>query len=275
MKSNKEIFQKFKIKIDMDEKKPKEKRRKRGRINSKQNLKNFFDFVVDDLYEKAMKTFNQFVEKAHENFKDGENKELFNDILLLKIYLTNFRKIVQEVFPKNGHMTLSHNSIRDQNLLRLKNYREFKKRVMVIDHEFACLNLVGYDIVNYMNESLFEYLPKYKFKEEVYDYNYFYSIFQRYMEKFKASRPELGPTMNNVYDIVDSEKYFIQLTCLNHLFWMVYSCIYLNFDNYIKGQGFNFFQHAIDRAKCYEMGLRKLEELNEEEEDDEGFAILV
>ncbi|MCQ2818499.1 MAG: hypothetical protein MJ252_14620 [archaeon] len=272
MKSNDELFQKYNIVIDMDDSNNpeinKKSQKRRGRIRSKKKIKNFYDFVVDDIYSKAMLIFNEFVSKAQKKFTPDSNKELFDDILKLKIYLTNFRSLVEEVFPKKGCLTLNHNSIRDKNLLKKKQFEKFKKKLMIIDHEFASLNLVGYDIVNYMNEQLFEYLPKYKFKGENYDFNYFYSIFQRYMDRFKKESPEIGQTMNNtIYNLDDSEKYFTQLFCLNHLFWMAYSCIYLNFENYIKGQGFNFLQHAIDRAKCFEKGLGKLNEIEEEEED--------
>ena len=279
MKYRHDIFQKFNIVINDNDQPERKKSKKRGRLNSKKKIKNFFDFVVDDLYTKAMTMFNQFVLKAQEHLSEDSNKELFNDILLLKIYLTNFRSIVHDIFPKSGHMTMSHNSIWNKNLLKLKNYQKYKKRIMVIDHEFASLNLIGYDIVNYMNETLFEYLPKYKFNQENYDFTYFYGVFKRYMEKFQIIRPELGVTLNSNYNIDQSEKYFTQLFCLNHLFWMLYSCVYLNFEKHVAGQGFNFLQHAVDRIKCYEMGMKKLDEINEQEaeegEDDSGFLIYV
>ena len=55
-------------------------------------------------------------------------------------------------------MILNHNDLHRKNLIIEKT----NSKIFVLDHEYAALNLIGIDIANYLNESIFDYCPKYK-----------------------------------------------------------------------------------------------------------------
>jgi thiamine kinase-like enzyme len=119
----------------------------------------------------------------------------------IKNYMENYKELFAKVFPKKGIASLCHNDVHRLNLL----LTEDTEKVFILDHEYACLNLAGVDIVNYMIETKFDYtkkaFPFYEFEGETLqiDFARFYEVFLNFMEKFEAA-----------HSIDEDHEYFMQ-----------------------------------------------------------------
>ena len=173
------------------------------------------------------------------------------------------------VFPKKGNMILNHNDLHRKNLIIEKT----NSKIFVLDHEYAALNLIGIDIANYLNESIFDYSPKYKCDMDKIDIDHYYDIYLQYVDKFENANPELNETEKGreLLDEIKTKKYYLNLHGVINAFWVLYCAIYLNYDNYVDEKGFNFLQHGIDRITYFE----QIMSLIEEEDDDETIEMVM
>ena len=110
---------------------------------------NMFDKCMVEMYNKAILSFNIFSEQFKANINRENNKILYEQFESLEKYMINYKKLFTSIFPKSGFMILCHNDIHRLNLI----VRKSDNKLFVLDHEYACLNLVGNDFANYMNES--------------------------------------------------------------------------------------------------------------------------
>ena len=164
-------------------------------------------------------------------------------------------------------MVLNHNDIHRKNLIIEKT----NSKIFILDHEYAALNLIGIDIANYLNESIFDYSPKYKCDMDKVDIDHYYEIYLQYVDKFEDANPELNETEKGreLLNEIKSKKYYLNLHGIINAFWVLYCMIYLNFDNFNQNKGFNYFQHGLDRIAYFEDILNKINEETEESDDDE------
>ena len=223
---------------------------------------NIFDMSLNNLYEKAMKSFTAFAEKFKSTVEYAANSSLYKDFEKMELFMNNFKFLFMSVFPKKGNMILNHNDLHRKNLIIEKT----NSKIFVLDHEYAALNLIGIDIANYLNESIFDYSPKYKCDMDKIDIDHYYEIYLQYVDKFEDANPELNETENGreLLDEIKSKKYYLNLHGVINAFWVLYCAIYLNYDNYIEEKGFNFLQHGVDRITYFEQIMSQLEE----EDDD-------
>lgn len=211
--------------------------------------RNFFEVTLDKLYEKAYEKFDIFLEKI-KSIAGPTDEGLSEDLDTLEYYMNNFRSLFEFHHPKRGYCILNHNSLHRNNVL----FNKILNKCFVIDHEFAGLNLIGFDFVNYLNESLFEYSPNYAFYEDDINFDEHFELYLQYINRFEQERPELNETADGrkILEEVKGKAYFHKLYHLVNLFWILYCAKYLNADNFIEKKGFNYFQHAIDRIKLIE-----------------------
>ena len=211
--------------------------------------RNFFDLALEKLYEKAYEKFQVFAEKIR-NFGDASNEELSENLDSVEFYMNNFRSMFENHHPKRGYLILNHNDLHKRNIL----YHKKRSKIFLIDHEFAALNLIGFDFVNYLNEGCFEYDPEYVFNENNFNFNENFKLYLGYIDRFEKERPELNETADGqeILKEVKSMEYFVKLYSIVNLFWILYCVKYLNYENYIERKGFDYFQHALDRIKLYE-----------------------
>ena len=223
---------------------------------------NIFDMSLNNLYEKAMKSFTAFAEKFKSTVEYAANSSLYKDFEKMELFMNNFKFLFMSVFPKKGNMILNHNDLHRKNLIIEKT----NSKIFVLDHEYAALNLIGIDIANYLNESIFDYSPKYKCDMDKIDIDHYYDIYLQYVDKFEDANPELNETENGreLLDEIKSKKYYLNLHGVINAFWVLYCAIYLNYDNYIEEKGFKFLQHGVDRITYFEQIMSQLEE----EDDD-------
>ena len=186
---------------------------------------------------------NKMLKKARKNFI------IFKDLVDDKItnYIENFESYFNSVFPKTSLFVLNHNDIHRLNILVKKN-----DDLILLDHEYASLNLIGNDIVNYMIESNFDY-DIYNFRKDM-DFSKYYSIYTEFLDNFQETHNETlkDEKMKKLFNKTYKYKYMLRIICIISLFWFVYCVIYLNVQHLKSPDHFDFLQHALDRLYIFE-----------------------
>ena len=214
--------------------------------NNVNNIQNIIELCIKKMLPKGL--------KALENFKVNlKNK---NDLTVNKkfenIYnfANNLKQIFFSNFPEKFFFILNHNDTLRENLL-LK-----EDEILIIDHEYGSLNLPGFDIVNYLVESNFDYSREINFIPEEIDLNFYYEIFLKYINELEKNDNicEFKRTNEgmNFFNEIKTMNYFLRLTILDNILWFIFALIYFNYEKFIKKIGFNYFQHAYDRTIYYE-----------------------
>ena len=230
---------------------------------------NFFDMCFKDLYLRSLNCFKQFGEKFRKRCIKCTNKTIFEEFQKLEFFMNNFKLLFKNSFPEKSFMVLNHNDFGKRKIIVLDD-----NKVNVIENDFSSLNLIGFDFVNYLNESVFNYIPNYEFNEDELDLDDCYLIYLKFINKFEEFHSELKESEEGkkILDEIKSKNYYLNLHCLINIFWVLHCSLYLNHDKFINNEGFNYFNHAIDRIKLYEKISEKKDEEEEKElSDDEYF----
>ncbi len=221
---------------------------------------NMYDKCMIEMYNKAIKSFNIFSEEFKSNINRENNKVLYEQFESLENYMVNYKKLFTNIFPKSGFMILCHNDIHRLNLI----VRKSDNKLFVLDHEYACLNLVGNDFANYMNESCFIYEPEYIFTKDLINFDKYYGYYKNYLKIFCENHKFLNGTDEGKKFLkeIQTKKYYLKLHVIINLFWFLYCVIYLNFSEFNKDQkNFFYFQHGIHRIYYIEAAMKAIEEL--------------
>ena len=212
------------------------------------------------MYNKAILSFNIFSEQFKANINRENNKILYEQFESLEKYMINYKKLFTSIFPKSGFMILCHNDIHRLNLI----VRKSDNKIFVLDHEYACLNLVGNDFANYMNESCYIYEPEYVFTKDLINFDKYYGYYKNYLKVFCENHKFLNGTDDGKKFLkeIHTKKYYLKLHVIINLFWFLYCVIYLNFSEFNKDQkNFFYFQHGIHRIYYIEAAMKAIEEL--------------
>jgi thiamine kinase-like enzyme len=234
-----------------DDKEHKEK----NRINY-----NMFNKCYNEMYNKAKESFKLFSQEFKNNVDKESNEEIYKEFEKFDYYMNNYRKIFTDIFPKKGYMTLCHNDIHRLNLL----IRENDKKLFLLDHEYACLNLIGNDFANYMNESCYIYEPEYVFTKDLINFDKYFGFYKNYIKTFCDNHKFLNSTDDGKKFLkeIQTKKYYLKLHVVLNLFWFLYCGIYLNFAEFYKDQkNFFYFQHGIHRIIHIETAMKEIEKL--------------
>lgn len=179
--------------------------------------------------------------------------------------MQNFNEIFMSVFPKEGYFVQNHHDFHRLNFIVHKE----TQKMYVIDHEYASLGLIGHDIANFFTESNFNYTPNYYFLPEEINFDFFFEFYKKYTSKFELNFKNIleKEEESKLFELIKSKKYYITLHCIINLFWLLYSAIYLNFnDEFGKEQevgAFTYFQHGIDRLIYFERAFEALKNCSE------------
>ncbi len=221
---------------------------------------NMYDKCMSEMYNKAIKAFNIFSEEFKNNLPRESNKALYAHFDNIEKYMINFKDLFNQVFPKNGYMILCHNDIHRLNMI----VRKSDNKIFVLDHEYACLNLVGNDIANYMNETCYIYEPEYYFTGDLINFDKYFGYYKIYIKTFCDNHKFLNATEDGRKFLKDiqTKKYYLKLHVVLNLFWFLYCGIYLNFAEFYKDQkNFFYFQHGIHRIIHIETAMKEIEKL--------------
>ena len=220
-----------------------------------------FNKCMNEMYNKALKNFKIFSEEFIKTIPRENNKELYLDFEKFDYYMKNYHNIFLDIFPKNGYMILCHNDIHRLNLI----IRQNDKKIFLLDYEYACLNLIGNDFANYMNESCYIYENNYQFTKEKIDFEKYYNLYKLYINEFINTHK----FMNNIEECklflneIQTKKYYLKLHCVINLFWFLYCVIYLDFEELNKDKkNFFYFIHGIHRMYHFEIAKNEINNIN-------------
>ena len=222
---------------------------------------NMFNMCTKDMYEKAYQAFNVFAEEFRAHYKKEDNKTLYANFEKFEHYMKNYPEIFTKVWPEEGFMILNHNDVHRLNLI----VRKEDKKLFILDHEYASLNLIGNDIANYMNESNFTYTPEYTFSPDEIDFDFYYESYKKYIEGFKKQNIDFVKSDEGKkwLETISTKKYYINLHAVLNIFWLLYCAIYLNFaEEFKENVSFSYFQHGIDRIVYFERALARIQNEN-------------
>ena len=190
--------------------------------------KNIYDNLINNVYHRAKLNFEKFSKDYNEcPIRD----DILNDINMNKIknILNNFKSLFTLFFNKTGFFILNHHDLYRLNILKSKK----TNKIYIIDNEFSCLSLIGFDIIWYSLMSLFKYFPKYEFYPNLMDYDKFYTIYKKYLECFiKSNQDWINEKEERIKYIqsLKNEKYFCELLCVANLFVILIGLLDLNFN---------------------------------------------
>jgi len=198
---------------------------------------------------------HEMLAKANKNYFHNEKfyNTLENSFLINKI-LTNYHNLFMDIFPKSNLLVINHNDVHRLNIMKNISNGE----LMILDHEYAGLNLIGVDIVNYLIESNFDYTKKeypfYTFNDEV-SLDEYFMIYQQYLDKFKEVHDE---TIKNKFDRLYSFRYFLRLICINSLFWFLWAVIYFDEKKISSKSSFDYYGYALKRILIFQKAYNEL-----------------
>jgi len=171
------------------------------------------------------------------------------------------KKLFLAILPQKGLFVLNHNDVHRLNIMRNNTDGELK----ILDHEYAGLNLIGIDIVNYLIESNFDYtsktFPFYTFTKETIDFEGYFEIFQQFLNKFEVEHAEemKNEDFRRKFKKVNDYKYFLRLVCIISLFWILWGVIYLDIDTMNHKSSFDHMGFTMDRVEVFSMAYKQLD----------------
>merc|ERR1712151_565221 len=125
---------------------------------------NFINFTCKKMKDLADRPFAEFKKKFEEKCQQIKNENLSgeenspsriqdfqNKIKILNYYFNNLEEIFFNCTPEQGFFVLSPNDAHLVNIM----YTSDMQKVYLFDHEYSCTNFLGFDIANYILESLF------------------------------------------------------------------------------------------------------------------------
>ena len=153
-------------------------------------------------------------------------------------------------------MILNHHDLYQVNILLNKN-----DKIFLIDNEFACLSMIGFDIVWYIIMSLFKYYPKYEYFPFLFNYDKFYEVFKKYLKCFIKTNTDWinhNQERKDYIEIIKKEKYFCEVLCVVNLFSFIIGINDLDFNNeFVEKNIPPFFFNVLNRLQLFEFSYEK------------------
>jgi hypothetical protein len=214
-----------------------------------------FDMLMNKTYPQALGNLKSIMGGSGYMYRT----ETLGKLYRLKDFLDNFKSNFLTVFPKSSLFLLNHNDIHRLNIL-LKSDGD---GLILLDHEYACLNLVGNDIVNYMIETCWDYtlptFPYYTYKRENFDFNLFYSVYTNYLDKLtEAYKDDLTSYNKKVYEQLYTMPQLLRIICIISSLWTLYSIEYLTPSNLEDETNYDTLGSAVDRLEMFEVAYQQL-----------------
>jgi thiamine kinase-like enzyme len=231
--------------------------------------------IANSKFIKFNEEYQKWLQNKNPNLEDKILTESLNKV---KYYLENFEKIYLSITHSGNSnhdlneipLILNHNDVHKHNLLF------HQENLLLIDYEYACLNHIGFDIINYCIESLFdlEYpvYPFYNLKVDNVDVLFnepkYFQIYCKYIEKLGEkvkNDKKLEYIKDGIFDnfsnlhILRERNYFMRISGICSLFWFYCALISLDFDSYVRKDAFNYLDYSLARLAVYEKVKELLE----------------
>jgi hypothetical protein len=212
---------------------------------------NMFDKILYQAYPAA---WDHLMTVMNGNYGDLTNSKLYR----LKEFLQDFKSYFLTVFPKSSLLVLNHNDIHRLNILQNDN-------LILLDHEYACLNLIGNDIVNYLIETCWDYTldkyPFYTYKIENLDFDLFYKIYTDYLEKFEKAT-SMSEYFKRVYKQGYTFTQMLRIMCIISCCWILQPIQFLTVQSMEDKSVFDTLGSAIHRLEMFEICYQQLNKQN-------------
>ena len=224
---------------------------------------NQYEKIVNDLYEKAKISSQNFYDEFTKKYSKEKNPKEYNNVLLVKNYLENYKKIFNDNFQSKGFLVLNHGDVFRDNIL----YRAKDEKIFLIDHEYFTLNLLGYDLAFYLVESFIIYDPELQCEFDKINLDELFTIYKHFINIFIESnklifeKEEFG---KEFLEIIKTKEYFIRLMNDVNLYFFIWTIGNINFENWEKNAIKEFFFiHGIKRIEFYLLGKNALEKMKQ------------
>ena len=202
-------------------------------------------------YELFNKKFNEYFSKNALDDNTKTMKEKYD------LYMNNYKEKLISLFPKKGFFILCHNDCHRWNFL----FKNLETKLLIIDHEYACLSVPGLDLCNYFNENSFYFYENgnYKFKKEEIDLEFYYEQYQKYCELFFELNKNWAKKEENkeIINEIKSKEYYCNLHSITNVFWFLFCVINLNFEDEFIQKSSHYFQYGFDRLFYSELVKKK------------------
>ena len=202
-------------------------------------------------YELFNKKFNEYFSKNALDDNTKTMKEKYD------LYMNNYKDKLISLFPKNGFFILCHNDCHRWNFL----FKNLETKLLIIDHEYACLSIPGLDLCNYFNENSFYFYENgnYEFKKEEIDLEFYYEQYQKYCELFFELNKNWAKKEENkeIINEIKSKEYYCNLHSITNVFWFLFCVINLNFEDEFVQKSSHYFQYGFDRLFYSELVKKK------------------
>lgn len=217
--------------------------------NNQNNFDTIFE-LSDKMYHKAIDKFNEFKAKFNDYIAKNPTKcdeDTKKRVEKFKQYLTDYKKKFVELFPKEGFLILCHNDCQRWNFL----FKSITSKLLIIDHEYACLAIPGLDLCNYMNENSYYFLDngKYEFRKEEIEFDFYYNFYLDYYTKFvELNKDWVTKDENKEFlELIKSKNYYLNLHSITNVFWFLFCAINLEFDEEIINKNSHYLEYGADR----------------------------
>lgn len=236
---------------------------------------NFVNFTLNKMRPLGLKSFYKFKEKFMNDLsrlnEDSKNIDSISrkshvdltTLFRMEYLLENLEQLLYQICPEQVILVINHNDAHPLNIL----HDPENKKIVLCDFEYSTYNILGFDIANYLSESLFllqaDEFPFYQYfskrnNEELNEDKY-YNIYLRFFDKFEEANEKSFIEFYGFKKIIENCKtkdYYYRLIGLSGLFWFVFSVIYLDYDSYKNKSGYDYFNFAMDRVSPYDKFVR-------------------
>jgi thiamine kinase-like enzyme len=231
-------------------------------LNDQTNY-NCIAYLVRLFKPLAIESFNKFKLDVEAD-KESITQEFRENLTILEKYIDNFDKLMYDFCPDKAIMVLSHNDSHCLNILANKHYSS----IMLVDHEYGYFNFFGYDIINYILESMFclsdDKFPFYQFL--IKDFNFLnidstFDIYLRFLNYFKDKYGHLFtkyPNFDQLFEMACTKDYYWKVLGTNCLFILLFAILYFDYPSIKNKSGYDYFHYIVDRMKAFEFASKSI-----------------
>lgn len=237
------------------------------------NTTNYMSFLRD-MRQIAVEKINKFKEDfdnmATNHLSKEEIAKARSEVNEFANVVYNCEEYIKILTPEKSFLVLSHNDAHPGNIL----YHEQTDKIYLIDHEYASYNLFGFDLLDYFIETIYTLdAPEYPFWErfskfdEIFTHKYF-KIYEEFCNgfflRFGSEMTLTGIDIEKIKLEVLKEDYYRRVISISSVYWSVFAAVYLDYEDWRKGQTYNYLSSGLDR---YKIALFCFPNLNKNQKD--------
>ena len=237
----------------------------------KEKQANVFNFSLG-MKNLAKISIDNFEKELQLNKKDYSSDDYINyckNISSIKEKINTSIEDIINISPKYWIFTLNHNDAHPCNILV-----DSKDSIFLIDLEYCGYNFLGFDIGEFLLDSIFNLdhkdFPHWIQLEDfsTYDKELYYEIWKNYISKYfeiyQASINEILIKEKLEFTIEDIRKEYLSIKTYKNMisiasiYWFLYGVLYLKYDEFVKKSSFDYYSFSIKRYSIKEYIVDKI-----------------